>query len=237
MEQYAIIPPETKKTEDLEIPSHLFQVPFRLTVYGASASGKGVMLNNLIASKRFPYRGIFKKNVFIFSETISLGDPSFADLDYLTEDRFIKGYDEKVVAAIWDEQNEIIKKHGKPKAPHVLLLFDDTVTSITSSPSSLLRKLFFQGRHSKISTIVTSQHYAALPRSVRLNADSSVVFDTNKKQAMTMADEQAIETDAFIEILRAATEEPYSFLVIMYKHPIASRYQLRFTGKYYTIER
>jgi hypothetical protein len=72
---------------------------------------------------------------------------------------------------------------------------------------------------------------------VRLNADSSVVFDTNKKQAMTMADEQAIETDAFIEILRNATSEPYSFLVIMYKHPIPSRYQLRFTGRYYEIER
>jgi len=236
MEQYAIIPPETK-AQDSDIPGHLFQVPFRLTVYGASASGKGVMLNNLIASKRFPYRGLFKKNVFIFSETIALGDPSFADMDYLPENRFIKGYDERIVAAIWDEQNEIIKKHGKAKAPHILLLFDDTVTSITSSPASLLRKLFFQGRHSKISTIVTSQHYAALPRSVRLNADSSVVFDTNKKQAMTMADEQAIETDAFIEILRNATSEPYSFLVIMYKHPIPSRYQLRFTGRYYEIER
>lgn len=235
MEEHAIIPPKTKVV-DSGIPDHLFQVPFRLVLYGASNSGKSVVLNNLLGSDRFPYKKIFKKNIFIFSETIQLLDPSWQDVK-LPDDRIINGYQEDVIKQIWDEQVKIIKQHGKEKAPHILFLFDDTITTISLSRQSLLNRLFFQGRHSKISTCITSQHYTSVPKGVRLNADNAIIFDVNTKQATAMGDEQTIESNEFAIILRYATEEAYSFLVVMYKHPIKTRYQLRFTGKYFEVEK
>lgn len=234
MEEYAIVPPKAA-TVETGIPSNLPDIPFRLCIYGASSSGKGVLINNLIGSKKFPYKKVFGKNIFIFSETISLGDTSFADID-LPEDRVIKGYDEHVLMQIWTDQDKIISKWGKPKAPHILFLFDDTVTSISLSPHSLLNRLFFQGRHSKISTCITSQHYGSIPKSVRLNASAAIVFECNKKQALMMGEEQVADPQDFAQILKQATAEPYSFLVIMYKSPVARRYQLRFTGRFFEID-
>lgn len=236
MEEHAIIPPKLK-VADTGIPDHLFQVPFRLVIYGVSASGKGVLLNNLLGhGDRFPYKRIFKKNVFIFSESFRLGDPSFADLDFLPDDRVINGYREDVIRQIWDEQDKIIRQHGKAKAPHILLVFDDTLTSLSQAKQSLLNRLFFQGRHSLISSIITSQHYSSVPKSVRLNADSSIFFSMNTKQALIAGEEQVIDPHEFVAFLRAATEESFSFLSVMYKHPTATRYQLRLTGKYFEAE-
>jgi hypothetical protein len=62
-----------------------------------------------------------------------------------------------------------------------------------------------------------------------------VFFETNRKQLTTMAEEQSVEADVFMAMMRAATEEAYSFLVIMYKKPVAERYQLRFTGRYFEV--
>jgi hypothetical protein len=237
MGEYEIIPPAAAAAQSNgDFPANLPVPPFRMAIYGHSASGKGVLIANLIGSKRFPYRAVYKRNIFIFSDTISLGDPSFSEVD-LAEDHYIKGYDEAVVKKIWDENDAIIAKHGKPKAPHVLLVFDDTVTSLSNNPKSLLRRLFFQGRHSKISTLVTSQSYTALPRAVRTNADTAVFFETNRKQLSIIAEEQSVEAEVFYAMMRAATEEAYSFLVIMYKKPIPQRYQLRFSNKFFEVPR
>jgi hypothetical protein len=190
MADYAIIPPAAAAAQSNgDFPPNLPAPPFRMAIYGHSASGKGVLIANLIGSKRFPYRSVYKRNIFIFSDTISLGDPSFSEVD-LAEDHYIKGYDEPMVQRIWAEQDAIIAKHGKAKAVHILMIFDDTVTSLSNNPKSLLRRLFFQGRHSKISTIVTSQSYTALPRAVRTNADTAVFFETNRKQLSIIAEEQ-----------------------------------------------
>jgi hypothetical protein len=233
MEAHAIIPPSRKEV-DTGIPDNLFQVPFRLVIYGVSSSGKGVLLNNLLGhGDRFAYRKLFKKNTFIFSESFRLVDPSFADLDYLPEDRIINGYREDVIRQIWDEQDRIIKEVGKKRAPHICLVFDDTITSISQSKQSLLNRLFFQSRHSNISCIITSQHYGSVPKSIRLNADSSIFFSMNTKQALIAGDEQVIDPHEFVAFLRAATEESFSFLTVMYKHPVATRYQLRLSGKYF----
>ena len=38
-------------------------------------------------------------------------------------------------------------------------------------------------------------------------------------------------------MMSAATEDAYSFLVIMYKKPIPQRYQLRFSNKFFEVPR
>jgi hypothetical protein len=64
-----------------------------------------------------------------------------------------------------------------------------------------------------------------------------VFFETNRKQLSIIAEEQSVEADVFYAMMRAATEEAYSFLVIMYKKPIPQRYQLRFSNKFFEVPR
>jgi hypothetical protein len=235
MEAHAIVPPKLAKV-DTGIPDHLFQVPFRIVIFGVSSSGKGVLLNNLLGhGDRFPYKKLFGRNIFWFSESYQLGDSSLADIN-LSDERVIKGYDEGVIRRIWEEQDAIIGKFGKARAPHVLMAFDDSLTTFSHKKNSLLNRLFFQSRHSKISCLITSQHYSAVPKSVRLNADSSIFFSMNTKQALIAGDEQVIDPHEFVAFLRAATEESFSFMTVMYKHPVATRYQLRLSSKYFEAE-
>lgn len=228
---YEVVPSAAALAKkDSDIPENLPQLPMRLCIYGASASGKGVLIASLLG-KTFPYRKAFRKNIWIFSPTISLGDPSFSEID-LEEDHYVPDYDEKLISKIWSEQDKIISAHGKKIAPQILLIFDDVVTSLTNAKASLLRKLYFSGRHSLISTICCSQLYSALPRAVRMNASDAIFFESGRKARMLIGEEQSIDPDQFEAIMeRATSDAPYSFLFVRYKKPVASRYMLRFTGR------
>lgn len=231
MDEFKIVPSAAASAKkESEVPDTLPQIPFRLCIYGASASGKGVLIASLL-SKSFPYARIFKRNIWIFSPTISLGDPSFSDVK-IPEDHYVSDYDEVMIDRIWKQQDKIIEKHGKPLAPNILLIFDDVVTSLTNAKGSLLRALYFSGRHSKISTICCSQLYTAIPRAVRTNASDAIFFETGRKQRMIIGEEQSIDPDKFSAILEAATDDQaYSFLHVRYKKPTKERYMLRFTGR------
>ena len=234
---YEVVPSAAALAKsDSDIPDKLPQLPMRLCVFGASASGKGVLIASLLG-KDFPYKKIFKKNVWIYSPTISLGDPSFADVD-LSPDHYVSDYDEMHINKIWREQDKIISAHGKKIAPQILLIFDDVVTSLTNAKSSLLRKLYFSGRHSLISTICCSQLYSALPRAVRMNASDAIFFEAGRKARMLVGEEQSIDPEQFEAIMEQATSDaPYSFLYVRYKKPVASRYMLRFTGRFFEVAR
>jgi hypothetical protein len=234
---YEVVPSSAALAKrESDIPDKLPQLPMRMCIYGSSNSGKGVLIASLL-SKAFPYKKIFKKNIWIFSPTISLGDPSFSDVD-LPEDRFVADYDEGMINRIWREADKIIKAHGKSVAPHLLFIMDDVVTALTNSKTSLLRKLYFSGRHSLISTISCSQMYSALPRAVRMNASDAIFFEAGRKARMLIGEEQSIDPDQFEAIMEQATSDaPYSFLYVRYKRPIPERYMLRFTGRCFEIPR
>lgn len=236
---YEVVPSAaaSAKTES-DIPEKLPQLPMRMCIYGASASGKGVLIASLLG-KDFPYKKVFKKNIWIFSPTISLGDPSFSEVD-LPPNHYVPDYDEALINKIWREQDKIISAHGKgPRgAPHLLLIFDDVVTSLTNAKTSLLRKLYFSGRHSLISTICCSQMYSALPRAVRMNASDAIFFEAGRKARMLIGEEQSIDPEQFEALMEQATSDaPYSFLYVRYKKPIPTRYMLRFTGRFFEVSR
>lgn len=236
---YEVVPSAAAlaKTES-DIPEKLPQLPMRMCIYGASASGKGVLIASLLG-KDFPYKKVFKKNIWIFSPTISLGDPSFSEVD-LPPNHYVSDYDEALITKIWREQDKIISAHGKgPRgAPHILLIFDDVVTSLTNAKTSLLRKLYFSGRHSLISTICCSQLYSALPRAVRMNASDAIFFEAGRKARMLIGEEQSIDPEQFEALMEQATSDaPYSFLYVRYKKPIPTRYMLRFTGRFFEVSR
>ena len=226
--------PEIKQ-DDNPIPKFLFQPPFRIVVVAPSNSGKSVMISNLISSRELPYRSYFKKNIFIWSSTFSLDDPSFAMSDNIDKANVYDEYNESTITDLLNEQTSIIKQYGKKKAPHLLFIFDDVVQEIPRN-GSILSRLFFSARHYNISLILLSQQYKMVPRAIRLNASDIVIFQTGNNAEITkIAEEQAIPIEKFKQILKDATDEPFSFLVIHNKLPIKDRYQLRLSDKIYPI--
>ena len=217
--------------DDDHVPKNLFKLPFRLILYGASSSGKTNVIRNLL-SKRLPYHDIFGRNVFWFSETASLKDPS---MPVIREENLIQGFDTAKLQALWDEQNSLIAEYGKKKAPHILCVLDDTVCSFTDSKGSILRRLFMTGRHSKISLICTSQSYKSIPKAVRCNASDAIFFEMNGREVTAVCEEQSIKCDRFYDIFADATGEPYSFLTIHMSSHVSQRYQKRLTNSFYTV--
>jgi len=225
------------KNNDNEIPNILFKPPFRVIVIAPSNSGKSVLISNLISSRDLPYRKFFKKNIFIWSSTFHLDDPSFSMSDNIEKENVFNEYNEQSIMEIVNEQTGIIKQYTKKKAPHLLFIFDDVVQDLTQSRQSVIIKLYFSARHFNISLILLSQQYKMVPRPVRLNASDVIIFQTGNNAEITkISEEQAIPADKFKQILKDATSEPFSFLVIHNKLPIKERYQLRLSNYIYDIK-
>ena len=157
----------------VKVPEHLPQVPFRSLYIAPSFSGKTLAIGNLLTNSTMNYNKIFGKNIFIFSPTISLGDPSLHGVE-IDEDNIYEDYREDIIEGLIEEQSKIIKEYKKQKAPHLLLILDDIITSIPDTKKDILKKLFFSARHYKISLIVTSQQFNQVPHGIRLNASKYI---------------------------------------------------------------
>ena len=70
-------------------------------------------------------------------------------------------------------------------------------------------------RHWKLSLIVTSQSFRALPIICRSNATGYIIFRThNKKEFAKMEEEFEGNFPDFIDLYKDATNEKYSFLYL-----------------------
>ena len=84
-----------------------------------------------------------------------------------------------------------------------------------SRQSRLLHSLFTRGRHSGISTIVSTQKFTALHPILRVNASELVIFRLrNYSDLISFLDEVCalIDKHTLLHIYNLATEEPFSFL-------------------------
>jgi|688.fasta_scaffold265413_2 hypothetical protein len=231
---YAIQPPPPKAKEWNH--PNLPEPVFRCIITAPSGSGKSVLLANMIASPEFPYREYFGKNIFIFSSTFHLDDPSFSIADNIKKKNVFEGLDVGIVSGILEDQESIIMSFGKDKAPPVLLIFDDVSHQLSHSASQYLRQIFFSGRHRKVSILWLVQAYKSLPRAMRINATECIFMAIgNSGERECIQEEMPIEKKAFLAILDDATREPYSFLVVFNRNPMNKRFQKRFTGEYYSI--
>ena len=81
----------------------------------------------------------------------------------------------------------------------------------------MLHALFTRGRHSGISTIVSTQKFTALHPIIRVNATELFVFRLrNYKDLETFIEEVSalIDKKSLMQIYNLATAEPYSFLYV-----------------------
>jgi len=98
-----------------------------------------------------------------------------------------------------------------------LIILDDMITSsqaVNRKRGNLLKKIFYQGRHHKVSIILVSQKLKDIPLGMRINSTHIICFNLRNKN-----EEQAfLSENNYIEDLPSkyleATSKPYNFLFI-----------------------
>ncbi len=238
VKEFLIKPPKATDEGRERVDKILPQMPFRILVVGNSASGKGVLCNNFLGENTgFPYKNIFKNNIFIFSSTYALGDKSLTNLDIPEENQF-DNLDEDIIKQILLEQKLNIAEFGKDKCPPILILLDDVLTQLSHKKNSIIRELFFSSRHYLISLFFMVQSYRAVPKCMRTNCTHLIFFQTNNtKERNSITEEQNAPTKIMEQILDDATKEDYSFLVVNNKvHDKNLRFQKRFSSAFYKLD-
>ena len=207
--------------------SHVPKVPLRMILLAPSGAGKTVLLSNLILNI---YRGCFER-IYVFSPSIDV-DMTWKSVKKYQEDTmkviesdkeklYFDSYDPDDLEHIISTQHKVIKHvkaQGKKKLFSVLVVIDDFADDPRfTRQSKLLHSLFVRGRHNSISTIVSTQKFAAIHPIIRVNATALIVYRLrNYKEQEAMIEEVAglVTKKELLEIYKYATEDEYSFLYI-----------------------
>ena len=202
------------------------KLPLRDIVLGPSGAGKGVLLSNMILDI---YKGCFDR-IYIFSPSIDVDKTwipvkgyieKSQKVDLKKEKLFFDSYDAEALENIVSTQHRVaehMKSKGFTKIYQVLIIVDDFADDPSfSRHSKLLHALFTRGRHSFISTIVSTQKYRAISNIIRVNAANLYIFRLrNGGDLEALMDELNALTDkkTLLQLYNLGTSEPYSFLFI-----------------------
>ena len=202
------------------------RLPIRDILLAPSGGGKGVLMSNMILDI---YRGCFDR-IFIFSPSIDVDKTWGPVKEYIEKSQkvdtkkeklFYDHYDAEALETIVSNQHKLaehMKTKGYTKIFQILIIVDDFADDPAfSRHSKLLHALFTRGRHSMISTIVSTQKYRAISNIIRVNATNLYVFRLrNGGDLEALIDELNALTDkkTLLQLYNMATAEPYSFLFI-----------------------
>ena len=203
------------------------KLPIRSILLGPSGAGKGILLQNMILDI---YRGCFER-VYIFSPSINVDVTWLPVKEYLNKTinlseneppLFYDTNDQENLERIIDTQRKVTEhlksKKDTKKLFQILIIIDDWADSPDfSRKSQLLHALFTRGRHSGISTIVSTQKFTALHPIIRVNATELYVFRLRNYRDLEAFVEEVsalIDKKSLMEIYNLATSEPFSFLTV-----------------------
>ena len=203
------------------------KLPVRSILLAPSGGGKGVLLQNMILDI---YRNCFER-IYIFSPSIHVDQTWMPVKEYLKKEinlsenepeLYYDNYNPESLEQIIDTQKKVTEhlksKKDTKKLFSILIIIDDHADDpVFSRKSTLLHSLFTRGRHSGISTIVSTQKFSALHPIIRVNATELIVFRLRNYQDLAMFLEEIsalIDKKSLLEIYRIATDEPYSFLYV-----------------------
>jgi hypothetical protein len=101
----------------------------------------------------------------------------------LTKSDFIEETSLSFLPALLEEQKKSIEKYGKELANNILLVLDDCASDKKAFKDQTTVKTIFMSRHYKISSIITTQAYFQICKSIRLNCGFKVIFHiANQKE-------------------------------------------------------
>ena len=132
-------------------------------------------------------------------------------------------FDVSALTKIIDTQHKIVqylKQNNKNKLFSILIIIDDFADNHAVSHHPLINALFTRGRHNNISTIVSTQTSRAISNIIRVNATELYVYRLrNYSDLEAFIDEASAiyPRKTILEIYILATDEPYSFYMLIYE--------------------
>jgi hypothetical protein len=170
-------------------------------------------------------------NIYIISPSTNL-DTKWQNIirdKKIPEVNIIKVFDEEVLDTLYqslDERfHEALDEGRQPE--HSLIIFDDMSFSgdLKSHSHGGVARLFCNGRHLLISTIVTAQKYTDILTTARENATGLILYDCSQKQLETIFYDHGLsDKKEFLKMFRTATKEPHTFMAINYSNPRERRF-------------
>ena len=118
---------------------------------------------------------------------------------------------------ILKEQDATIKKYSKPLANNILVILDDSAAYKKAFLSESTINAVITSRHYKITTIIATQAYYMIPKSIRLNCALKVIFRiSNIEEIKQIADENSCDftRDDFMHIYNRIHETDHAFATI-----------------------
>lgn len=202
------------------------KLPIRSILLAPSSSGKTVLIQNMILDI---YKDLFER-VYIFSPSVHIDHTWYPVKTYLDKKMklndeepklYYDEYDPLALEKIISTHKKVIEyqksKKEKSKLFSILVVVDDFADDSSFSRSSkLLHALFTRGRHSQISTIVSTQKFTAIHPIIRVNASELYVFRLrNYSDLQTFLDELGgvcCNKQTLLAMYKEATNTPFSFL-------------------------
>jgi hypothetical protein len=148
---------------------NMFRPGYTIVLYGPRRSGKSVMIRNICQRMRhyFP-------EVIVFTMTKS----SAEYFNFIPYARVIEGLDEALLERLIDHQMELKKAMSRGEDvgnPNLLVILDDCMAQGLRYAKTLNR-LFYNGRHSNITLIVSVQDVRGIAPSATINTDIAITF-------------------------------------------------------------
>ena len=126
-----------------------------------------------------------------------------------------------------DDYEQAVERKEKPEQKAII--FDDISYKgdLKKKQHGVISKLFCNGRHILVSTLVCSQKYTDLPTTLRENLNGCILFSCSNKQLDLIEQDHNYLANKkhFYEMFRQATDEKHSFFVINYTNDKEERYQ------------
>ena len=197
---------------------------------GSSGSGKGVLLQSLVLDV---FAGVFER-VFLFSKTAFTDTNWEPVLKHIRKELkhpedelgpFFEEFEPAVIEKIIDQQKRIIeyeKAHNFKKLHQICIIVDDYAgdeSVMRGKKGEALKNLYLTGRHWGINLIVSIQKWRLASTVMRTQATSVFYFKarSNVDLESFLEENSALVPGGkkqLMEIYRAATAEPYSFLTV-----------------------
>lgn len=196
-----------------KLSKYLDKPPFKMLLVGSSGSGKTNFLLNLF-TKNFYGKKLFKKdNIVVISPSADI-DPK---IKMIPSNNFFTEFSEEIINEMIDQQQSIAKYKGKKKMDHLLLVLEDCLDTNAFSRNGLIEKICYRIRHFNISIIITCQKVSAIPRGLRCNTTSIVLFKCYNESEYTYIVEEYVkkpDRHKMYNMITNIMKTPYNFLYI-----------------------